>query len=65
MAAVDPALGAQIFEIDPYRVRQPCRHRLDVGGGKPHAESLDDDIRRLDLLERHIPVPDLNRIDEL
>ena len=65
MASLDPALGAQIFEIDPYRVRRTRRHGLEVAVGKPHAESLDDDVRRRDVRERHTPVPDFDRIDDL
>ena len=52
MASLDPALGAQIFEIDPYRVRLAGRHRLEVGVGKPHPEALDDDVSRLDPRQR-------------
>lgn len=65
MTPIDPALGAQIFEIDPYRVRRPRRHRLDVSVGKPRAESLDNDVRRRNLRERYTPVPDLDPIDDL
>jgi len=45
MASLDPTLGAQIFEIDPYRVRRTRRHGLEVAVGKPHPESFDDDVR--------------------
>src|SRR5207237_10523086 len=45
VAALDPLLGAQIFEVDPARLRLRARHRLHVRLGRIAAEGLDDDVR--------------------
>ena len=44
VAALDPLLGAEVFEVDPARLRLRRRHREHVRLGRIAAEGLDDDI---------------------
>jgi len=43
---IDPRLGGQVLEVDPYGRPRRGDHRFHVGAGEPAAEAFDDDARK-------------------
>jgi hypothetical protein len=65
VASLYPSFGAQIFEVNPYRVRFTRRHRRDVSTRQANSEALNHKVSRFELREPDRPMPDFYSIDML
>jgi hypothetical protein len=65
VAPLDPVFRAQVFEIDPARLRSALGHRLHVGLGRIAAERLDDDVGHLDRCKRVAQPRDFHALELL
>jgi hypothetical protein len=61
MAAINPALGGEVLEVDPGRGRRlPC-HGINVVRGNVAGEGFDHDVGGLCVAPWFDPVPDFDR----
>ena len=65
VAAFDPGLGTEVFEIDPHRFLRACRHGVEVGVGQFAGECFDDHIGNISCRKRRGPVTDFDAFDAL